>query len=76
MLMIEKMAWNTFKKTGDINTYAPSDDSNGYGYWLANNSSRSGDASQVPDPNNSDFGFAGSYIVTHTNYGVRPCFML
>lgn len=21
MLMIEKMAWNTFKKTGDINTF-------------------------------------------------------
>ena len=62
--------------TGDINTYAPSNSNNGYGYWLATNSSRSGYASLVVFPDNSDFGFASRYSVTDVPVGVRPCFML
>ena len=63
--------------TGNINTYAPSNAYNGYGYWLATNSSDSGDASIVRyQPEYSDFGNANNNNVTNDNNGVRPCFML
>ena len=63
-------------KTGDINNYAPSNSYDGYGYWLATNSSNSGFASDVNNPDYSDFGYASNYRVTIDYYGVRPCFML
>ena len=62
--------------TGNINAYAPSDFYNGYGYWLATNSSFSGLASFVIHPDNSDFGYARYNYVTYDHRGVRPCFML
>ena len=62
--------------TGNINTYAPSNDDNGHGYWLATNSSNSGRASTVNHPDSSDFGYAGYSNVNYDYYGVRPCFML
>ena len=62
--------------TGNINEYVPSDSYNGYGYWLATNSSGSGGASIVNLPDNSDFGNAGNNGVNHPIIGVRPCFML
>ena len=62
--------------SGNINTYAPSDGYNGFGYWLATNSSDSGGASFVSFPDGSDFGFAGNYSVAYDGLGVRPCFML
>ena len=62
--------------TGNINTYAPSDSNDGWGYWLATNSSRSGGASVVYGPDDSDFGLAYYYSVTNVCFGVRPCFML
>ena len=63
-------------KTGDINTYAPSDYYNGYGYLLATNSSYSGYASRVHSPDHSGFGDANYGDVTYDSNGVRPCFML
>ena len=62
--------------TGDINNYALSNNNNGYGYWLATNSSYSGLASLVRDPDDSVFGFAGHDYVDYGHSGVRPCFML
>ena len=62
--------------TGNINTYAPTNDNNGYGYWLATTSSGSGYASRVINPDNSDFGYASDGNVTSDGGGVRPCFML
>ena len=62
--------------TGNINTYAPSKNNNGYGYWLATNSSTSDLASFVANPGNSGFGGANYHGVTHGGFGVRPCFML
>ena len=62
--------------TGDINTYAPSNSDNGWGYWLATNSIRSGYASLVLNPGSSDCGYASRYSVTDVPVGVRPCFML
>ena len=62
--------------TGNINEYVPSDSYNGYGYWLATNSSSSGYASLVNSPDGSDFGDAHLNGVINPNIGVRPCFML
>ena len=62
--------------TGNINTYAPSDDYNGYGYWSATNSSFSADVLFVAHPDHSDFGGAGLSGVRGVGIGVRPCFML
>ena len=62
--------------TGNINTYAPSNNNNGYGYWLATNSSISDCASLVDGPAGSDFGLAAYSNVRFDIIGVRPCFML
>ena len=62
--------------TGNINNYATTDEYNGWGYWLANNSSYSGTASHVYDPARSGFGVANYYRVDYGYIGVRPCFML
>ncbi len=62
--------------TGNINTYAPSNVNDAWGYWLATNSSGSGHASVVDNPDRSDFGFADGGNVTNVNNGARPCFML
>ena len=59
-------------RTGDIDDYVDY----GFGYWLATNSSDSGNASIVNYPDNSDFGYAYNTDETNDNYGVRPCFML
>ena len=64
--------------TGNINTYAPSDDNNGYGYWLATRVETSGtnSASRVNLPDNSFFGYADWNTIGTYSTGVRPCFML
>ena len=62
--------------TGNINTYAPTDSNNGWGYWLATNSSDSDHASDVIGPDLSDFGLADYDVVDRVYLGVRPCFML
>ena len=62
--------------TGNINTYAPTDSNNGWGYWLATNSSDSAHASDVIGPDLSDFGLADYDVVDRVYLGVRPCFML
>ena len=62
--------------TGNINNYAPSNDDNGYGYWLATSSSLSDGASNVGSSDNSRFGGTTYNDVTNRYIGVRPCFML
>ena len=62
--------------TGNINTYAPSDEYNGYGYWLATYSSYSDHVSFVYDPDLYNFGNFGNYYQGNIDFGVRPCFML
>ena len=62
--------------TGNINTYATTNNENGWGYWLATNSSTSDYASIVSHPDNSGFGYAGNNYVNYDDCGVRPCFML
>ena len=62
--------------TGNINNYSPSTNNYGSGYWLATNSSRSGDASLVNNPDFSSFGYANTDNMNYNKYGVRPCFML
>ena len=62
-------------KTGDIDNYPPSNNKNGYGYWLATNSFDEG-ASYVTNPDFSAFGRANSNYMSGDYIGVRPCFML
>lgn len=64
-------------RNGYTNEYAPSDDNNGYGCWLANTSINDEYASTLCRPSNSDnYGYAYHDKMTNAYYGVRPCFML
>ena len=62
--------------TGNINTYAPSNNDSGYGYLLATKSYSSGRVSYVYYPAGPDFGYATDSPEISEREGVRPCFML